>query len=370
MNSADYLIVGSGLTGSVIARLLADAGREVLILERRSHLGGNVHDHTHDSGIRIHTYGPHYFRTSSDRIWDFVTRFAPFYRYEGFIRSLVDGKLENWPVAGSYIRQHIGENWKPEFTGTPSNFEEAALSLMPRKIYEEFVKEYNEKQWGVPATELSAELCKRFDVRLDDEPRLTPHSKYQGIPEPGYAELMRRMVEGVPVVLNCDYLQRRDEFRARKMLIFTGSIDAFFNHRLGRLSYRGQKRQEIYRPDVDYVQPCAQVNNPSHAGGPHLRTLEWKYMMPPRYAGRIKGTVLTRETAFTPTDPDNFEYPFPDRENARRYEEYRKLSVALSDVLICGRLGEYRYFDMDQAIARAIMLAERLLEEKRISKAG
>src|SRR4051794_36081741 len=180
MRPVDYLIVGSGLTGAVIARTLADAGREVLVVDRRAHQGGNVHDHEHPSGIRIHTYGPHYFRTTSDKIWDFATRFAPFFKYEAALLSDIDGTLEQWPIAGSYIRKHVGENWRPEFTGKPRNFEEAALSLMPRLVYEKFVKEYNEKQWGVPNASLAASLCGRFDVRHDDEPRLKPHCKYQG----------------------------------------------------------------------------------------------------------------------------------------------------------------------------------------------
>src|SRR5205814_8103604 len=141
----DYLIVGSGLTGAGIARTLADAGRDVLVVDRRHHLGGNVHDHAHESGIRIHTYGPHYFRTSSERVWEFATRFAPFFEYQASLLSFVDCELAQWPIAGSYIKRKIGADWKPEFTGTPRNFEQAALAIMPRPIYEKFVKEYNEK---------------------------------------------------------------------------------------------------------------------------------------------------------------------------------------------------------------------------------
>jgi UDP-galactopyranose mutase len=360
----DYLIVGSGLTGAVIARTLADAGREVLVVDRRPHLGGNVHDHAHVSGVRIHTYGPHYFRTSSERIWEFATRFAPFFEYEASLLSDVDGELAQWPIAGSYIKRKVGVDWKPEFAGTPTNFEEAALAIMPRLIYETFVKEYNEKQWGVPARTLAAGLCGRFDVRHDDEPRLKPHAKYQGIPEPGYAEWTRRMLDGFPVVLNYDYLRRRGEIKPRRGLVFTGPIDEFFGFDRGRLMYRGQKRTHTYRSDVDgFVQPCGQVNNPTHVGGPHVRTLEWKHMMDPRYAGRIRGTVLTTETPFTPTNPSEYEYPFPDDANTKLYQEYRRRADALDGVLICGRLGEYRYYDMDQAIARAIALAERLLDD-------
>ncbi len=362
----DYLIVGSGLTGAVIARTLADAGREVLVVDRRHHMGGNVHDHAHESGIRIHTYGPHYFRTASSRIWDYATRFADFYRYEPCL--LTDVGLEQlapWPIAGSWIQKYVGANWKPEFTGTPSNFEEAALSIMPRLVYEKFIKEYNEKQWGVPSHTLSAKLCGRFDVRHDDEPRLKPNCKYQGIPVPGYAEWTRRMLQGIPVLLNYDYFQRRFDITARKWLVFTGPIDEFFDFEVGKLTYRGQKRQHTYHADVPgYIQPCGQVNTPLHAGGPHVRTLEWKHMMDPAFGPKIRGTVLTTETPFTPTEPAEYEYPFPDDANAQRYAEYRRRADALDNTLIAGRLGEYRYYDMDQAIARAMALADRVLHDR------
>ncbi|HZZ77584.1 MAG TPA: UDP-galactopyranose mutase [Gemmataceae bacterium] len=367
MISADYVIVGSGLTGAVIARRLVDAGREVQVLERRSYAGGNVHDHVHASGIRIHTHGPHYFRTNSDRIWAFATRFAPFYRYEAALLSLVDGRHENWPIAASLIRRHAGPGWRPEFVGAPRNFEESALSLMPRCVYEKFVKEYNEKQWGVPAHTLSVELCKRFDIRADDEPRLKPQCKHQGIPEVGYAEWMRRMLAGIPVTLDFDYLSRRHEVHARKLLVFTGPIDEFFDFDLGRLAYRGQRRSHRYLADVDFAQPCGQVNNPMHCNGAHIRTLEWKHMMQPAQTKKIRGTVLTTETPFTPTDPGDYEYPFPDRANADLAEAYRFRAGLLDSVLICGRLGEYRYYDMDQAIGRAMALADKILVRREYS---
>lgn len=359
----DYLVVGSGLTGAVIARTLADSGREVLVVERRSHAGGNVHDYTHPSGIRVHTYGPHYFRTTSDSIWGFVNRFADFYSYEAQIKSYVDGEYENWPIAAGYIRRTVGEGWQPSFQGVPANFEEASLAMMPQLVYEKFVKGYTEKQWGVPAAELSASLAKRFDVRLDDEPRLMRH-KYQGLPVEGYAALMSNMLAGIPLVLNFDYLQRREVFRPRKMLVFTGPIDEFFSYDLGRLHYRGQVREHIYCPGESFAQPCGQVNNPDPACGPHIRTLEWKHMMPAGYAAHIKGTVLTRETTISPDDPNSYEYPFPDEANARLYKRYRERADACPGLLVCGRLGEYRYYDMDQAIGRAAMLAKSLLAQE------
>jgi UDP-galactopyranose mutase len=360
--SADYVIVGSGLTGATIARFLADAGRDVVVLERRPHLGGNVHDHKHPSGVRIHTYGPHYFRTGSEEIWEFVQRFARFYPYEAIVKSLVDGRMENWPVAASYIRRAVGEDWLPSFTGLPRNFEEASLAMMPDAVYRKFVKGYSEKQWGVRATELAADLAKRFDVREDDEPRLMRH-KYQGIPREGYAEFTKSILAGIPVVLNFDYLKHRHLIRSRKFLVFTGPIDEFFGYDLGRLRYRGQRREHSYIPNKDFAQPCGQLNNPDPANGPHIRTLEWKHMMPADEIPNIKGTVLTREYSYSPEDPNHQEYPFPDKHNQELYRRYRARAGAIPGLLVCGRLGEYRYYDMDQAIGRAIMLVRQLLAE-------
>lgn len=358
--TADYVIVGSGLTGATIARHLHDAGREVLVLERRNHVGGNVHDYVHPSGIRIHTYGPHYFRTNSEEIWEFVNRFGAFYKYEAVVKSYVDGRYENWPVTIGYIRQMIGDHWEPEFKGIPTNFEEASLAMMPRLIYEKFVAGYTEKQWGVSPRALSVELAKRFDVRQDDDLRLVRH-KYQGIPVDGYAALMRNMLTGIPVMLNTDYLKVREQFHAHRCLVFTGPIDEFFEYDLGRLAYRSQQREHIYLPDVDYAQPCGQVNNPDPANGPHIRTLEWKHMMPREYADRIQGTVVTREIAVSPADSNHCEYPFPDEQNTHLYQRYRERAASIPNLLICGRLGEYHYYDMDQAIARAMVLAHSLL---------
>jgi UDP-galactopyranose mutase len=358
---ADYVIVGSGLTGGTIARMLADAGREVVLLERRPHVGGNVHDSVHASGVRIHTYGPHYFRTGSDHLWDWVHRFATFYKYEAVVKSLVDGRIENWPIAASYIRRAVGETWSPSFTGTPGNFEEASLSMMPEIVYRKFVKGYSEKQWGVKASQLAAELAKRFDVREDDEPRLMRH-KYQGIPREGYAGFTRNLVAGIPIVMNFDFLKNRDLIKWRRQLVFTGPIDEFFGYELGRLRYRGQRRDHEYVPDAGLVQPCGQVNNPDPANGDYIRTLEWKHMMPPEMVPQIRGTVLTRETTYSPDDPNAQEYPFPDRINQELYKQYRARADAMPGVMICGRLGEYRYYDMDQAIGRAMALGKQLLE--------
>lgn len=366
---ADYLIVGSGLTGAVLARQLADRGRDVLVLERRAHVGGNVHDHEHPSGIRVHSYGPHFFRTSSERIWRFVNRFTSFQRYVHEVRSLVDGRYEQWPVAGSYVRRVAGTAWLPRRHGPARNFEEAALAMMPRVVYEKFVKGYTEKQWGVPARCLDASLASRFEVRWDDDPRFK-RSRYQGLPVDGYASFMRRLLEGIRVILNCDYLEHRRTLSARRLLVYTGPIDAWFGHDLGRLAYRGQQREHEYLADRELQQPAAVVNYPDPAAGPHVRTIEWKHLMSADTAEHVRGTVLTREIPITPSDPDAREYPFQDAANRALYERYRVRAERTQGLLVCGRLGEYRYYDMDQAIARALTLSQRILaaEETELGK--
>lgn len=356
----DYVIVGSGLTGATIARELVDAGKRVVVLEKRGEVGGNIHDYKHFSGVVVHQYGPHYFRTNDDDLWSFVNRFGDFYSYRPVLKSLVDGRYENWPILSSYIKKTIGEDWKPNFVGAPGNFEEAALALMPKAIYEKFVKGYTEKQWGVEATSLNASLIKRFDVRLDNEATLMRH-RHQGIPVLGYTKLIQTMLSGIPVVINFDYLKERNVFSARFKVVYTGQIDAYFSYQFGKLKYRGQNRETNFFPDSDWVQPVGQVNNPDPHLGPHIRSIEWKHIMMPTLAERIRGTVVTKEVPVTPTDSDNCEYPFPDRENDNLYSSYRELADNTPKLLVCGRLGEYKYYDMDQAIARARLMARREL---------
>lgn len=356
----DYLVVGTGVTGATIANLLAADGREVMVVDRRSHVAGNAHDQIHPSGIRYHTYGPHYFRTSSPRIWEFVNSFAPFYKFEGVLMTLAGTTLEYWPLNIEYIHRHLGKDWQPEFTGTPSNFEEAALSLMPRLLYDRFVAGYTEKQWGVHPTELEPWLAKRLEIRHTSDRRLKTH-RYQGIPRGGYEAWVRNMLKGIECLLDTDYLAERHRFHVRKHLIFTGPVDEYFGYDWGKLQYRGQRRSHLFFPNHDYLYPVCQVNIPSTEAGPHVRVLEWKHTLPPEERN-IKGALLTLETPFSPDHPSDYEYPFPSTRNSELYQRYHARAQALQKVLICGRLGEYRYYDMDQAIARAFVLYKRILK--------
>jgi UDP-galactopyranose mutase len=359
---ADYLVVGAGLTGATIARYLVDRGHDVLVIDRRTHVGGNVHDYVHESGIRIHTYGPHYFRTSADSIWDFVRRFADFYPFEAVLMSEVDGRLEHWPVQEEYILRAVGQNWQPSHAGRANNFEEASLTMMPSLIYEKFVKGYTAKQWGVAPANLAEGLAGRFDVRRDGDVRLKA-SRYQGIPRGGYCALMKRMLDGIRVVTGVDYLKNRAEFHGRLQAFFTGPIDEYFGFDLGRLAYRGQRRAHRFLPGVRWHQPVPQVNHPDPAV-PIIRTLEWKHMLEPELRETLDGTVITTETPYSPEDPSHYEYPFPDAVNHQLYSRYRQRAKTIERLVICGRLGEYRYYDMDQAIGRALTLARRVLTDE------
>jgi UDP-galactopyranose mutase len=335
----DFLIVGSGLTGATIARHLHDAGHRVEVLEARGHVGGNVHD-TLQRGIRVHTYGPHYFRTNNPRIWAFVNRFASWWRYEPCLQTEVDGELFPWPPTADVVRR-FDDGWRWE--GVPVDFETACLASMPERVYRLFVEPYTRKQWGT--TDLTPDLAGRFDVR-DTDLRLKRH-RYQGIPVEGYAEFTERLLEDIPVHLNTRYGGERAGH-----VVYTGPIDAWFGHDAGRLAYRGQLRTHSWHQHR--AQPCGQVNNPGP--GDHIRTLEWAWMQP----NPPSHSIVTTETPYTPTDQDCFEYPVPDQANTVLADLYRKRAKALQGVTICGRLGEYRYYDMDQAIGRAMRIASRL----------
>jgi UDP-galactopyranose mutase len=357
MESA-LVVVGSGLTGATIARLARDAGHSVTVLERRAAVGGNVRDERHESGIVLHPFGPHFFRTSSDRIWSFVGRFASFRPFAAELKTMVDGAAEDWPVTAAYIERHCGPLWSPPFSGTPGNFEEACLAMMPRLVYEKFVRGYTEKQWGVPAASLDASLATRFEVRKTGDRRLKT-STYQGLPSIGYSAFMETMLAGIDVRRGVDFLAHRSELAGRRLTVFTGAIDEFFGFDSGRLDYRAQRRRHLWLEGLAHRHATISTNFPDPADGPFIREIEWKHMMPAAEAAAIAGTLVTQEFPFSPRDPDHFEYPFPSEANRRLYETYAERAAAFPDLLICGRLGEYRYFDMDQAIARAMTLFER-----------
>ncbi|MFO1476867.1 MAG: UDP-galactopyranose mutase [Verrucomicrobiota bacterium] len=363
MTTVDYLVVGSGLTGSTIGRMLADDGREVLILERRPHHGGNVHDFQHPSGHRIHTYGPHYFRCHSPQVWEFVNRFSKFYLFQPTVKSRINNHYESWPVTQSVLDKY--PRWRPPvLAAAPSNFEEACLQKMPRQVYERYVRGYTRRQWGMDPRRLEPGLAQRIRINANDQTTLLPRHRHQALPMLGYAHLMENMVAGVPCLLGVDYLKHRSEYRARKAVIYTGPIDEWFGFSSGRLGYRGQRRVHQHLADQPWHQPCVQVNHPDAGSADPIRTIEWKHLLPEPQQKRAIGTFLTREFPFSPEDPEDFEYPIPAEPNRKLYQQYRSAADGVPNLIVCGRLGTYRYLDMDVAIALAMRVASDLCERK------
>src|SRR3954464_2580859 len=226
MIQSDFVIVGAGLTGSTIARLLTDYGQEVVILDRKDHIAGNVYDFKHESGAMIHKYGPHYFRCGSEKIWSFLNRFTSFYNWSAVLKSKVVNEYLSWPVNEAYINSIVGEDWNL-LKGEPTNFEEVCLSRMPKEIYEMFIKGYTEKQWGVKATELSKDLAVRITINKGTVNTLTPTLRRNALPAQGYTEMVRGIIGDIPVKLNYDYLQQRENVKANKLLILPWSSNEF-----------------------------------------------------------------------------------------------------------------------------------------------
>lgn len=348
----DYLVVGAGLTGATIARALTDAGRNVAVVERAAHVGGLCYDAIHPSGQLYGLRGPHYFRTSSDEIWDFVNRFATFRKYEA--RVLVkgcNGISTPWPLQAA-------EHWEPAFTGIPHNFEQYVLSLMPERPYVEYVKGYTEKMWNCRATDLPIDLAKRFDVRRNGDTRLTPKARHQGLPTRGYTDMIKRMLEGIPVMLNEPFDPRIH--KAGRLLIYTGALDAYFGHILGVLPYRTMRRDVTYHRHIHFFQPAGQVNN-ACADRPDIRSIEWKDINPLDSYADDAGTLVTTEYPQDAENDEDAEYPVPTKDAQELAGKYRELARAHEDVLICGRLGNYRYQDMDHSIGQGLALAKRIL---------
>ena len=357
---ADYVVVGAGLTGATIARMLHDAGCDVLLLEARDCVGGNVVDAVHPCGIRQNLHGPHYFRTSSERIRDYALRFAEFYPFAATLMTQVADEVFAWPLHRA-IFDRFAQDHVPPHAAAAANFETAMLALVPPAIYELFIRGYSQKQWGVDPATLDADLAKRIEVRDDGDLRLSKAS-FQGLPGGGFTGWVQSMLRGIETRLSTDFHDVRDAVRWRRKLIYTGPVDRFFDHCFGKLPYRAQHRVDLFIPGTRSVYPCGQTNLPAVHEGGHVRTVEWRHMLAPG-EGPETGTLLTLEFPVDAADWRQAEYPLPTRAAREHYDCYAARTAEHPDVLFCGRLGEYRYLDMDQAIGRAMLHADRLLAE-------
>ena len=360
----DVLVVGAGLYGAVCARELTDAGKRVLVLERRPHIAGNVYTETVE-GIQVHRYGAHIFHTNNQTVWDYVNRFSVFNRFTNSPVANYRGELYSLPFNMYTFNKMWGvttpaeaaakiAQQRAEITGKPRNLEEQAISLVGRDIYERLIKGYTEKQWGRPCDQLPAFIIKRLPVRLTFDNNYF-NALYQGIPVGGYTKLVSAMLEGIEVKLNTDYLANREHWNhVAERVIYTGPIDAYFDYRLGHLAYRSV-RFETEVLDQPNFQGNAAVNYTDRET-PWTRIIEHKWFEFGKDAdgNDLPKTVISREYASEWQPGDEPYYPVNDETNNALLARYKALAAAEPHVLFGGRLGEYRYYDMDQVIAAAL----------------
>ena len=360
----DFIIVGAGLFGAVFAERAKNAGMSVCILERRSHIAGNVYTEDID-GVHVHKYGAHIFHTNNKTVWDYVQQFATFNRFTNSPVANYKGELFSLPfnmytfnkmwgvVTPEEAAAKIAEQRK-EITGEPKNLEEQAISLVGRDIYEKLIKGYTEKQWGRPCNQLPAFIIKRLPVRLTFDNNYF-NALYQGIPIGGYTKMVERMLEGIEVRLNTDYLEQKDYWDSQAdKIIYTGPIDAYFNYSLGNLEYRSV-RFETELLDQPNFQGNAAVNY-TDAETPWTRIIEHKWFEfgKDENGNDLPKTVISREYSSEWKLGDEPYYPVNDEKNGKLYERYKTLAEKEEKVIFGGRLGEYKYYDMDQIIEHSL----------------
>ncbi len=360
----DYLIVGAGLYGAVFAREAVNAGKKVLVIDKRPNIAGNVY--TEDvEGIKVHVYGAHIFHTNNKEVWDYVNRYATFNRFTNSPVANYKGELFSLPfnmytfnrmwgvVTPEEAEAKIAEQRK-EISGEPQNLEEQAISLVGRDIFEKLVKGYTEKQWGRDCKDLPAFIIRRLPVRLTFDNNYF-NALYQGIPTEGYTRLVERLLDGIEVRLNCDYLENRETLDAlAERVVYTGPIDAFFGFRLGTLEYRSV-RFETELLDQPNFQGNAAVNYTDRET-PWTRIIEHKWFTfgKDENGNDLPKTVISREYSAEWKPGDEPYYPVNDGKNGALYQQYRALAEKEEKVVFGGRLGEYKYYDMDQVIAAAL----------------
>ena len=367
----DYLIVGAGLYGAVIAQKAREAGKSVLVIEKRSHIAGNVY--TEDvEGIHVHKYGAHIFHTNNKTVWDYVQKFSEFNRFTNSPVANYKGELYSLPfnmytfnkmwgvVTPEEAAAKIAEQRK-EITSEPSNLEEQAISLVGRDIFEKLVKGYTEKQWGRDCKDLPAFIIKRLPVRLTYDNNYF-NALYQGIPVGGYTRMVENMLSGVEVRLGVDYLADKAWWDSQaKTVVFTGPIDAYFGFALGALEYRSV-RFETEVLDIPNFQGNAAVNYTDRET-PWTRIIEHKWFEfgKDENGNDLPKTVISREYSSEWKPGDEPYYPVNDEKNSTLYAKYKELASREEKVIFGGRLGEYKYYDMDQVIAAALSRIESLL---------
>ena len=367
----NYLIVGSGLYGATIVMQAKKAGKSVLVIDKRPNVGGNIYTEKVE-GINVHKYGAHIFHTNNKEVWDYVTSFVDFNRFTNSPVANYKGELYSMPFNMYTFNKMWGvvtpeeaaakiEEQKKEITGEPKNLEEQAISLVGRDIYEKLVKGYTEKQWGRDCKDLPAFIIKRLPVRLTFDNNYF-NALYQGIPIGGYTKLIEKMLEGIEVRLNVDYLENKEKLdKLAEKVIYTGPIDAYFDYKLGTLEYRSVRfENEIL--DKPNFQGNAAVNYTDRET-PWTRIIEHKWFEfgKDENGNDLPKTVISREYSSEWKLGDEPYYPVNDAKNSALYEQYKALAEAEDNVIFGGRLGEYKYYDMDKTIEVALAAAKKEL---------
>jgi len=364
----DYLVVGAGLFGSVIAREMADQGKSVLVIDKRPNIGGNIYTEKQE-GINVHKYGAHIFHTNNKKVWNYLNRFAEFNRFTNSPVANYKGELYSlpfnmytfnkmWGVVTPEEAAAVIAKQREEITGEPQNLEEQAISLVGRDVYEKLIKGYTEKQWGRDCKDLPAFIIKRLPVRYTFDNNYF-NALYQGIPIGGYTGMIENMLAGIEVRLNTDYLQNRAEYNSiAEKIIFTGPIDEYYEYQLGTLQYRSV-RFENETLDKPSFQGNAAVNYTDRET-PWTRIIEHKWFEfgKDENGNEIPKTIISKEYSSEWKLGDEPYYPVNDEVNNSLYEKYKKLADKEEKVIFGGRLGSYKYYDMDVTVEKALELAE------------
>ena len=352
----DYLIVGSGLTGSSFARKLKDLGKSVIVVEKRNHVGGNVYTEKIE-GINVHKYGAHIFHTNNKKVWDFVNKYVEFNDYRHTVLANYKGEIYNLPFNMNTFKKMWGVNTEKEakeiitkqsigISDNPSSLEEQCIYMFGIDIYNKLVKNYTYKQWGRECKDLPSFIIKRLPLRFEYNNDYFDDT-YQGIPIGGYTILIEKLLEGIEVILNYDYLKHRQDIEYDH-LIYTGPIDAYFDYSLGHLEYRSiEFKHELI--DKKYYQSNSVINY-TDIDVPYTRIIEHKYFE----NINCNKTIITKEYPKELSNNDEPYYPINDERNNNLYLQYKKLAEKLDNVTFAGRLAEYKYMNMDEVIKEVI----------------
>jgi len=363
LKSTDILVVGAGFAGSVIAERLASGGKQVLIIDRREHIGGNAFDELDANGVLVHRYGPHIFHTNAARIVEYLSQFTEWHPYEHHVLAQVDGQLLPIPINRLTVNQLYGLNL--DEAGVQAFFdlvrepreplrtsEDVVLNAVGRDLYEKFFRGYTRKQWGLDPSALDAAVTARIPTRTNDDCRYFTDT-FQIMPKEGYTAMFTRMLghPNIQVELGVDFLRDRNRFRAGH-IVYTGPIDAYFDYCFGPLPYRSLRFELEHRPGVSQFQPAGVVNYPGSEA--FTRITEFKHLSGQAHAG----TSIMREY---PQDKGDPYYPVPRPENEALYKRYKALAEAEKDVSFVGRLAQYRYYNMDQVVGTSLKIAAKLM---------